>query len=308
MHRFGVFGFSGALLVAAAFAAPASAVCDISLTNVSRIQFAGTYAYDVFNAVETSQVVPFSVRHKKSDACSYFVTFSTGGAGTYNRRLAASGLYLPYQLTTFPGGTVLKAMPVVSAGEVIAGTFTTVAETQAKSYLATIPALNVVVPNYYSDVVVIRLYEGTLANYVERDSASIQVSANVARRVELCVGCTNVFDPGAFSHTLNFGTLEKAEFLSGTVRVRSNSGYQVTLSSANRGLLRNTTLFTTVPYTFTVDGATVSLANKNVLLPPVAGVTPVQGRSHEFGVRIGDVTDADPGDYEDDITITVRAL
>ncbi|MSP21263.1 MAG: hypothetical protein EXQ93_07095 [Alphaproteobacteria bacterium] len=62
----------------------------------------------------------------------------------------------------------------VSAGEVIAGVFTSTAlVTHDLSYYVSIPALQVVAPATYADTVVVRLYEGTLSSYTQRDSVTI---------------------------------------------------------------------------------------------------------------------------------------
>lgn len=251
------------------------------------------------------------MRHPNGQAaCNYFVTFSRGGSATYNRRLATGANQLQYQLyPTSAKATVLKAIPDAVAGEVITGTFTSTAlVTHDKSYYIAIPAQQVVVPGTYTDSVVVRLYEGTLASYTQRDSVTLSMKAQVVATTEMCVACTNSFDNTMHSHELNFGVLETGESKSATVRVRTNEGYALYLQSGNRSYLKHTTLNSTVRYTVEVGGVPVDLTpTSKTLAAHVPGVTAAQGTAYDVRVIIGTVTGVLAGNYSDAITLTVTA-
>jgi spore coat protein U-like protein len=291
--------------------APAMAACSITLRNVTAANFTSSQAYPIFNAAETAATLSFQVRHPNGQAaCNYFVTFSRGGSATYNRRMATGANQLQYQLyPTSAKAAVLKAIPDAVAGEVITGTFSTTAlVTHDLSYYIALPPQQVVVPGLYTDSVVVRLYEGTLSSYTQRDSVTLSMKARVVATTEMCVACTSAFDNTMHSHELNFGTLETGESKSATVRVRTNEGYTLKLQSQNRSYLKHTTLNSTVRYTVEVGGVPVDLTpNAAQTACHVPGVTAAQGTAYDVRVIIGSVSGALAGNYSDAITLTVTA-
>ncbi len=293
-----------------AWAAPAAAACNITLRNVANVSFTSAGAYPVFAATDTGKAVAFQVRHPNNQAaCNYFVTFSKGGSATYsNRRMIFSGTELRYQIYNSAAQTaILEDVPDAAAGEVIAGVFTSTAlVTHDLSYYVSIPALQVVAPATYADTVVVRLYEGTLSSYTQRDSVEIQVRGKTVATTQVCVGCVASFDTAAHSHELNFGTLETGEFKTGTVRVRSNDGYTLKLQSTNRSVLRHTSLNSAVPYTAAVNGIGVVLTGSQaVQVAHVPGVTTATGVAYDVQITVGSVAGKLAGNYTDYITVTV---
>lgn len=298
-----------ATLVSVAIAGQAQAQCNIDLRGVGNVRFSGAEQYSVFGTSDVVLAVQFSVRHRPSDACSYFVTFSTAAAGAYDRRMYDGLEELAYQLYDSAGQTnVLKALPDATAGEVLSGTFATAGrETQDLTYYAVIPARQVVPPGTFEDNVTLTLYEGTVASYFERDSAAVRLRAGINGEVEVCIGCFAAFDPAAQSHQMDFGELTEGETATTHTRARGNAGYVLTLASGNRGVMQHLTESTEVPYVLAVNGAAADLSGPRVDVAQTTTPTGIDGDLFEFLVTIGTTALAAAGDYEDHITVTVTA-
>ena len=286
-----------------------AAACDLSLRSIGEPTFTGAESYRVFSEAEAGQMVTFQVRHKKDeDPCSYFVAFSRGSSATYDRTMSSGAQVVRYQIYDSPAkSVVLKDVVTAIPGEVLTGTFATPdLETQTLSYYVEIPAQQIVPPATYDDRIVIRLFEGTLASYVQRDWAYVNVKAAAQQEVGVCVGCFSVFDAGLKAQTLDFGTLTTGAVRSTVIRTRSNDGYAVSLTSGNRGVMRSATTTTALPYVLDVDGQPVDLRAKGgTEVVRVRGSTEPNGDALTARVTIGNLNDVHPGVYSDRLTITV---
>lgn len=311
-----------AFLVAAAtlaMAAPGKALainnCDLSMspTNVNV----------AWNQNFSSQQIGFTITKTKKKACSWAVTFSRGGASDYSaRRLVHGSDLLPYQLYGDSALTqVLKELPeATSINDVIEGSFTaTDNQIATATYYLSIPLSTATTPTYrpagnYSDTVTLRLYEIDSAInptvYSFEQTSSVTITTTMPKILDLSiVGSGGAFDPASVSRPLNFGTLTEGATLGFDLLVRSNAGYQVTISSQNNGVMKHSTtgVTTTVPYTFTVNGTARSLVGTQAQPVSVAsggGQTSTSGIRNPGLVTIGSLTDRVAGDYTDNITVT----
>lgn len=298
-------------LVLAFDPAPARAFCDMYLRTLPNVTFRGSNGYNVFDTGETGQTVFVRVRHNKSDACSYFLTFAQGQSGSYDRAMSGPGAAdLHYQLYDTPSkSNILKQIPEATSSEVLAGTFTsTSAETQEHSYYFVIPPGQMVKAGDYWDNITVRLYEGTLASYTQRDQSSFSVEGVVRDALQMCVvGCGAPFDPFAKSRTMAFGTLHTGDWREIDLLVRGNVDYEVLFRSDNNGILARTSGHGEVPYSLTLNGAAVNLTSGRVTVVPGGLPTTMDGDRYTLAATIGNVTGAPPGTYQDNIAITVRA-
>lgn len=306
--RFAMFLWAMALCV---LASGGSQACDISLIDIRNVHFSGSQRYQVFAGTEAAQAVQFTVRQKRNEpGCSYFVTLSRGGSSTFDRRMADGAGQLRYQVYDSPAkSNVLKDLPEAGAQEVLSGRFlpSNDVQTQTLVYFVAVPALQVEPPGRYRDDFVLRLYEGTLDNHVQRDSATVGVNADIDTEVGVCLGCEVLFDANAQTYEMNFGVLEEGETRAVTVRARSNDGYRISMTSEYRGVMRHTSDTDFVRYQLTVNGAEVNLSGKSVEVAQRTGRTAAPGDALSVQVRIGSVVDLTAGDYRDHITITVAA-
>jgi spore coat protein U-like protein len=290
----------------------AYAECQLKLV-VNNVEWRGGpgAGYHIFDDAEYTQTVDFKVEHK-GDACSFFVTFSRGWASDFNRRMGSGGEAPGYQLYKSANkSNVLKDLPSASATEVISGTFEQGDETRELRYVVVIPPLQIRPAGIYRDRVRVIVYEGTLENFIEKDSKNVTISARVHRVAELSlVNSGEPFNPQSTTKVLDFGPLTGGKSRSFDLRVRSNSGYTVTFESENGGAMKNTdpTDNSTVAYVLEVDGAVVDLSRGR--RPSVArnsGMTDSNGERRGLSFAAGPVGDATAGTYRDNITITVAA-
>lgn len=289
----------------------ARAFCDMNFRSVPEVRFRSNNRYDVFATAEAAQTIFFRVQHHKSDGCSYFVTFSKGQTGSYDRAMNGPRPEdLRYQFYDTPSkSNVLKEIPEATSAEVLSGTFGTGNESQELSYYVAIPAGQMVAAGDYQDNITVRLYEGTLSSYTQRDQTSFNVEALVQNALQMCVvGCGAPFDPFAKSRTLAFGTLHSGDNRALDLLVRSNLNYEVLFRSDNRGTMARTSGSGSVPYTATLNGAAINLsASSAVTVIPSGTPTTMDGDRYTLSVTIGNLTGANPGSYQDNIAITVRS-
>lgn len=298
------------VLALTAIAAEAAADCNISIRGLRTVRFTGADEYHVFNPEETAQTATFRVRHRRSDACDFFVTFSEGGAGTFDRYMSDGGETLDYQIYDTPSkSNILKDLPSATAGEVLSGSFGTEVEEVELSFYVAIPPLQVKSDDVYDDRIRVTLYEGDLADFVQRDAKDLTILARIRPTVEVCiVPCGAPFDPEALSFPMNFGTLEESEFMSADVLVRANVDYRLMYESEFRGVMTHVTEpGSEVPYETIVNGSPIDLGRPRVIVAEEVGPTTPAGNSYQTTITIGSTDNAAAGDHEDNITITVRA-
>lgn len=288
----------------------AQAICDMTLRSVRSVNFSGSGSYNVFATSEAGQTIFIRVRHTKSDACSYFVTFSKGQSGSYDRAMSGPGAVdLHYQFYDTPSkSNVLKEIPEATASEVLSGSFGTAAETQDLSYYIAIAPGQMVPAGSYADSITVRLYEGTLASYTQRDQATFAVDASVDDVLQMCVvSCGAPFDPFATSRTMAFGTMNTGDWREIDLLVRGNVAYEVLFRSDNKGVMAEAGGKGEVPYTLTLNGAAVDLTSGLVTAVTGTGPTPMGGDRYHLLATIGSLSAAVAGNYQDNIAITVRA-
>lgn len=289
----------------------ADAQCSVLLRNIDNIRFTGANAYRVFEPVDGELSASFDVRHRRGEACEYFVAFSTGQSGSYDRQMEGEGV-LSYLLYDSPARTnVLKDLPQATSSEVITGAFSTTApETNSHSYIAVVPQYQVVAAGLYTDQVDLVLYEGTLTGFAERDRRTVNLRARVLADVQACFGnCGGGFDPGATSGNIDFGILEEGVARTADVWIRSNSNYSVRLQSENRGVLRHESSYDSeVPYMLLLNGTPVDVTRVSVRFEDGVGPTSVTGVPYTLHFEIGTTASAAAGLHRDRVTLTFRTL
>lgn len=269
--------------------------------------------YDLFADAEQGLLVNFDVTHAAGDSCAYFVTFSTGGATSYDRRMMQGGNLLSYQLYSTASKTgVLKALPALPA-EVISGSVTTDEPSpEALSLYIDLPTHQIRPAGTYTDICTLTLYQGTVdGEHTQVSSTGLSISTTLSRQIELSILDVGApFNPSDATQSLDFGELEAGKALGFDLRVRGNTGYSVTMLSERQGRLRlagdplraNTTVY----YTLKVDGVARNLDGVQAIeVATGSGLTTVSGALHPAMVTIGSVTGKAAGLYQDNITITV---
>lgn len=290
----------------------ATAVCELSLDAVEANSRGGTGGeYNAFDENEHIQVIAFRVKHT-GDACSYFVTFSGSGAESFRRRLTAGSESLEYQLYgNISRRVVLKDLQAASSSDLLAGHFSAGEQTRELTYVLAIPARQVRRPGQFSDTVKVALHEGTLNNARERDSKLVTIGTRVAPVSELSVGDAGAaFQRPASGHKIDFGNFRSKNSRRFEVRTRSNTGYQLTLTSENGGLLKNIdpSLTDSLPYVLKINGRITAFAgNADVTVAQSRRPTDVTGDRHNFEVIVNPTPGLLAGTYRDTIRVSIIA-
>lgn len=278
--------------------------------QVANVQWVGGTQsdYDAFDSGEYPQVVSFKVL-LTGDPVEFFVTFSTS-ADPLQRKATLGAGYLDYQIyDSAAQRTVLKDLPSATSAELIQGTFATNESEKQLTFTIIVPPGQIKSSGLYADSIELTVYEGTLAQYVERDSKIVDFQVRAAQITELSfANAGSAFNPNARTSALDFGTLAPEQKRDMNVRIRSNAGYRVTMESEHGGIMKHldAAVPTTIPYQVHLGGVPVALtAGLQTPLIQTGRRTTSEGDAHNLEVTIGEISGARAGTYRDTITLTV---
>lgn len=172
-----------------------------------------------------------------------------------------------------------------------------------------IPAQQVVPVGYYTTALVVRGSAPSDAAIL-MSGANPRLTAAVPSRVEMSISGTAAPPLASQSMapaSIHFGNATGGQAGRVYVNVWANSNVLVSLTSENRGVLKNvqTPSLPPIGYTATFDGAALPLIGTQTLVrtPPMS----VQGASYELAIILGDTTRNFAGRYRDRITVDVYA-
>lgn len=297
------------------FSTAALAACDYDLS-------VPTFSYSVGdNNPTVSGTVSITRNQSNSAVCSnFFLAFTRGWAGSYNRRgmnITTWQGFLYYNLYKNSNATGVLKEPsdISSVNEVIYGT---IAKNETKN-LTYYFALNPIDANSppsagtYYDVVQVQVYSGTYTNINAYEGyRDLYVYMNVSKFISLSLVDTGgAYDASQTSKTLDFGVLEEAEQLGFDVRIVSNAGYILKVSSGNNGVLKRiggSGSNSEIAYDFYANNSKKSLsssATSPVTIASATGKTPSGGAQVPIKVVIKSVDGKDPGTYQDYVTLSV---
>lgn len=294
----------------------AFAACDYDLT-------VPTLSYGVGDTnPTTSGTVTLSRGNggsSSSNCTNFFLAFTKGWAGNYNRRAfnlwTGDMLYYNLYKNSNTTGVLKEPSDITSVNEVIFGNASKNSSRELTYYftLAPISASSPPRSGTYVEVVQVQVYSGTYTNINSYEGyRDLYIYLNVAKFVSLSmVDSGGTYDPSSVSKTLDFGIMEENETMSFDVRVVSNAGYILKVSSNNNGLLKRvggTGAKSEISYAFFANNSQKSLtssAGTPVTIASGTGKTNSGGALVPIKVVIGNVTDKDPGTYQDYLTLSV---
>jgi hypothetical protein len=302
-------------LVALAILAPLSDAradnCNLRFDNVSDPTFDGSggRGYDPFARSNGLTAVDFTIRNKKKSSCAFFVTVSTGQAGSYNRVASNGGATIRYNIYGGPSAGDLPLHDISDATRttVLSG-FLDGKETISLRYYLDVPALQIVAQGNYTDTVEFGLYSGSQNEFEREDDENVRITVPVIPVIDVEIAAGGVRLPleGA-SVVLDFGNLQPRASRDFNLYVRGNAPYRVEIESENRGVLRLDAFATdhnTIPYELSIDGGRRSL-NQPIMLS--YGTLISGARDHRGRITIGDFDTVLRGTYSDVLTISVTA-
>ena len=262
----------------------------------------------------TSLGVSIQVSKSQNPACTFGLGFSQGGAGSYTRQALSGGSPLQYQIYQDSNKSkILKTAPdITSSNDVLMVNMPAGGNPQVEMYYFDIPFTAATTPlvaaGTYTDSFIINAYEGTdPAAFADPPAASTTVNVNITvpKMIWLALVDTGgVFQDSATTKSIEFGTLTPGKVSRFDMRVRTNAGYQVNISSLNNGNMKHVTGTSLVPYTMTVNGASTDLTGATPVLNS-GGQTTLSGLGYPVRIVIG-ATGNMPlaGEYRDTVTIT----
>lgn len=281
--------------------------------SVSVNNFVGTLT-DNEQAVSHSFTVK---RGSGSRRCRNFrAFFSRGRAGNYNRQATDSGTSIPYNIYGNSNlTTVLKDYPdALQSNEYISGYLPSRNTNYSFDFYFKQVSLDSVFSSgtgYYGDNIQISFYSvnrnGEL-NY--ENTAYLYLQLIIPRYAELSlVPFGGTHDPTSTNYVMNFGDLTSNEVQSASLNVKGNVAFGVYMSSQNGSVLKNGN--SNVPYQIKVGPVNYrSLSNpgqETYIFQRNSG-TSINAENYPIYVKLGQVpSNAEVGEYEDIITVTVKA-
>jgi spore coat protein U-like protein len=278
-----------------------------------------TYAVNDTNPTVPANV---SIERKKDNGnpCSnFFLAFTKGLTGDYNRQAKnlINGDLIYYNIYKNSNSTGILKEPsdITSPNETLFGP---ISKNQIKTltYYFTLAPINASNPprsGSYVDVIQVQAYSGLYSNINSYEGyRDMHVYINVAKFTSLSLVDTgSAYDPAQTAKTLDFGVLEEDEEMQFDVRIVSNAGYILKVSSANNGILKRpdaTGVMSQIAYDFYTNNSKKTLtssATSPVTIASATGKTPAGGAQIPLKVVIKSVENKDPGTYQDYITLTV---
>lgn len=277
-----------------------------------------------YSVADTNPTTPGQVTlsRKKDNGIpcfNFFFAFTKGWAGNYNRRAVNLSnnemLYYNIYKNSNSTGVLKEPSDITSSNEVIAGTINK-NQVLNFSYYFTLGPISASTPpksGTYVDVVQVQAYSGFTNNINSYEGyRDLNIFIQVSKFTSLSLVDTgDVYDVSKTSKTLDFGELEESELLDFDVRVVSNAGYLLKISSSNNGLLKRidgSGSQSQISYDFYAKNTKKSLsssASSPVIIASGTGKTPSGGAQIPIKVIIKSVENKDPGTYQDYLTLSV---
>jgi hypothetical protein len=252
------------------------------------------------------------------NCANFFLAYTKGWSGNYNRRVinVENGNILYYNIFKNSNltGVLKESGDISSPDETFIGSLGK-NQTNYYSYYLDLAPLGATLPaaGIYLDQIQIQAYSGTYSNVKSFETArdlSIVVTVPKLTSISL-VESGGSYDPAQTSKTLDFGELESNEELGFDVRVVTNAGYKLKISSSNNGLLKipgSNNSSSQISYSFYSNGSLINLgssASSSVTIASGTGVTTAQGAKVPIRIVIGSVDAAkSPGTYQDYLTLS----
>ena len=285
--------------------------CNLRFDNVGDPTFEGSggRGYDPFAASNGLTAVDISIRNKNKNGCTFFITVSTGQAGSYNRVASSGSATLRYNVY---GGASAGDLPLRDISDATRTTVLSGAldgkETVTLRYYIDVPALQIVAQGDYRDTLEFSLYSGDQNDYEREDNENVRITVPVIPVIDVEIAAGGVRLPleGA-SVVLDFGNLQPRASRDFNLYVRGNAPYRVEIDSENRGVLRLEDFATdhnTIPYEIAIDGSRRTVSQPLLLS---YGTMATGAREHRGRITIGDFDTVLRGTYSDVLTISVTA-
>jgi spore coat protein U-like protein len=282
--------------------------CGLSL-SVDNIVFSWTGNSLVYTANLTLE------RTNTSNRCRKFeVGFSTGVSGNYNRTMVSGSEVVSYNI--FQDNT--SNVPLKTLADASGNSETISIKMKNNEFVKsttfegrlTVPNLGrtVLPKGNYTDLITATARPDR--NNVVSTNRNFQVSLNIPAEIDISlVNSGGVFDPTKTSFTMDFNVISVGDTREVDLKVKSNAGYSLSLSSQHGGSIKHQTGNYTIPYQMKVNGGIRQFSGPGVplVIGTGTGNTPASGVNFSISMEIGDPSNKLAGPYEDVITVTATS-
>jgi hypothetical protein len=285
---------------------------SISLPNA-------TYTVSDLNPTTANNFTISLVGNNYNPCKDFFFTFSKGAYSANYSRLAkrtTSAAYVNYNLYKLVNSTGVLKGPndAVSINEVIEGTLLT-HQTQTLTYYFayTQSASSPPLAGTYVDNIRVNSYSGTYPDYRSKEvDKNLQVSITVPKLASLSLVDTGgSYDPTQNMKILDFGELTTNQELGFDIRMVSNAGYLLKVSSSNNGSMNiagGADINSKIAYNFLINNQSINLSTSQsipVVIASGSGVTTAGGAVVSGKAIIQSVDGKNFGIYQDYLTFTI---
>lgn len=302
----------------------AISVCVFSLNLLADCNYSITLPNTTYTVSDINPTVAnnftISLNGTNYNPCKdFFFTFSKGSYAANYSRLAkrtTSTAYVNYNLYKLVNSTGVLKGPndAISINEVIEGTILP-NQTQTLTYYFayTQAASSPPLAGTYVDNVRVNSYSGIYPDYKNKEvDKNLQITITVPKLASLSLVDTGgTYDPAQNMKILDFGELATNQELGFDVRMISNAGYQLKVSSSNNGSMNisgSTDINSKIAYSFLINNQTINLAGSQsipVVIASGSGVTPSGGAVVSGKAIIQSVDGKNFGTYQDYLTFTI---
>lgn len=282
--------------------------CGLNL-SVDNIVFSWTGSSLVYTANITLE------RTNNVNQCRNFkVGFSTGVSGNYNRTLVSGSETVSYNLyQDNNSNNPLKTLADATGNkETIPLKMKKNEMIKSTTFEGRLPVPNLgrtVLPKgNYTDLITATAKPNR--NNTASATKNFQVSLNIPAEIDISlVSSGGTFDPSKTSFTMDFNVITVGDTRQVDLKVKSNAGYSLSLSSQNGGQLKHLANNFTIPYQMKVNGMPRQFTTPGspLVIGTGIGITPSNGVNYVLSMEIGSPANKLAGPYEDVITVTATS-
>lgn len=286
--------------------------CVYALAACQTMTLSNVNAYVSLN---TNNFTSLDVQvNKGTGTCSsFFVVIDNGGSASFtSRSLQSNFSSFPIQFYKDASrNQILKSEFEAAPSDVLFGTFAGETAKYNTVFYAYIDenANKYLSSGNYSKIFLVKLYEGDFTNRILRDTKPIQFNYTQYKSVDISLVSTgSAFNLTDTAESIDFGKLSEGISRGFDIVLLYNAGYSISMSSNNSGRLKHLSAKKFIPYSLTLDGVPVGLANVSTVVKSSSGISPPNGTRLPVNIKIGDILDSIPGVYSDTITINVSSV
>lgn len=290
--------------------AHAQALLDCGLNlSVDNIVFSWNGSTLIYTANITLE------RTNSDNQCRKFeVGFSTGVSGNYNRTMTSGSEVVAYNI--YQDNT--SNVPLKTLADATGNNESISIKMKNNEFvISTTFEGRLVVPNLGRTVLPKGNYTDLITatarpdrNNVVSTTKNFQVSLNIPAEIDISlVNSGGTFDPTKTSFTMDFNVISAGDTREVDLKVKSNAGYSLSLSSQHGGAIKHQSSNFSIPYQMKVNGGIRQFSGPSVplVIGTGTGNTPAGGVNFSLSMEIGDPANKLAGPYEDVITVTATS-